>query len=163
MKRQKVIVELTQTGCHAGLMLADNDCLDATVSKGINKKHLLIGGAEVADGKNGVLRKKIKNLDDYLGTYGPLLGKQAERSLSPLHVPGNDALPKLDLIRTPFEAQSHVIEAARKALNRQKSILLVGEMGTGKTLMGLSAIHTHAASRGYRALVFCPGQLVNKW
>jgi SNF2 family DNA or RNA helicase len=163
MKRRNVIIELTQNGCHAGLMLTDNDCLDAIVGKGIKKHHLKIDGADAGDGNNGVLRKKIKNLDDYLGAYGPLLGKQAERSLSPLHVPGNDALPKLDLIRTPFEAQSHVIEAARQALRRQKSILLVGEMGTGKSLMGLSAIHAHAAGGAYRALIFCPGQLVNKW
>ena len=47
-------------------------------------------------------------------------------------------MPVLDLIRTPFEAQQHVIEAARQALRRQKSILLVGEMGTGKTIMGMS-------------------------
>ena len=66
-------------------------------------------------------------------------------------------------MRTPFEAQLHVIEATRQALRRQKSILLVGEMGTGKTIMGLAAIHAHAGGRPYRALVFCPGQLVNKW
>jgi hypothetical protein len=36
-------------------------------------------------------------------------------------------------------------------------------MGTGKTLMGMAAIHAHAGGRPYRALVFCPGQLVNKW
>lgn len=29
--------------------------------------------------------------------------------------------------------------------------------------MGLAAIHAHAGDRPYRALVFCPGQLVNKW
>ena len=107
--------------------------------------------------------KEIKTLEEYLLAYGPLLGQQAERSLQPLHVPGQHPLPILDLMRPPFEAQRHVIEAARKALRRQKSILLVGEMGTGKTIMGMSAIHAHAAGRPYRALVFCPGQLVNKW
>src|SRR4051794_6863986 len=66
-------------------------------------------------------------------------------------------------MRDPFEAQSHAIEATRKALVRQKSLLLVGEMGTGKTLMGMAAIHAHAGSQPYRALVFCPGQLVSKW
>lgn len=95
--------------------------------------------------------------------YGPMLGMQAERSLNPLHVPGRDAIPMLDLLRDPFEAQAHVIEAARKTLNRQKAILVGGEMGTGKTIMGMSAVHSHAGGRPYRALVFCPGQLVNKW
>jgi SNF2 family DNA or RNA helicase len=36
-------------------------------------------------------------------------------------------------------------------------------MGTGKTIMAMSAIHTHANGRPYRGLVFCPGQLVQKW
>ena len=29
--------------------------------------------------------------------------------------------------------------------------------------MSLAAIHAHARGRPYRALVFCPGQLVHKW
>ena len=114
-------------------------------------------------GREESQQEEIQTLDEYMLEYGPLLGKQAERSLDPLHVPGRDPLPTLTLLRDPFEAQRHVIEAARKALTRQKSILLVGEMGTGKTLMGMATIHAHAGSRPYRALVFCPGQLVNKW
>jgi len=72
-------------------------------------------------------------------------------------------VPALDLLRAPFEAQDHVVEACRKALRRQKALLLVGEMGTGKTLMAMATVHAHAAGRTYRALVFCPGQLVSKW
>jgi hypothetical protein len=165
MKQRSIVVSLTQNGCQAGLMLADDDTLDELVSKGIKKGLLAINGCDPGQGSvNGKNHQgEIKNLEEYLVAYGSLLGKQAERSLEPLHVPDRDTLPSLDLLRNPFEAQSHVIEAARKALGRQKSILLVGEMGTGKSLMGLSAIHAHAAGRPYRALVFCPGQLVNKW
>ena len=89
--------------------------------------------------------------------HGALLGKQAEQALDPLHVPCRDRLPGLELLREPFEAQARVIEATRKALARQKTFLLVGEMGTGKTLMGIAAVQAHAAGRPYRALVFCPG------
>ncbi len=146
-------------------MLADNDTLDDLVGNGIRKGHLVIndqGGGNAST--NGTAPpKEIKTLEEYLLAYGPLLGQQAEQSLQPLHVPGQHPLPILDLMRMPFEAQQHVIEATRQALRRQKSIVLVGEMGTGKTIMGLSAIHAHASERPYRALVFCPGQLVNKW
>jgi alpha/beta hydrolase fold len=41
--------------------------------------------------------------------------------------------------------------------------LLTLLVGTGKTLMGMATVHAHAGDRPYRALVFCPGQLVNKW
>jgi hypothetical protein len=165
MTKKGIIASLTQGGCQAGLMVADNDILDDLVGNGTRKGHLVIhgqGGGNVSS--NGILPpKEIKTLEEYLLAYGPLLGQQAERSLQPLHVPGQHPLPILDLMRTPFEAQQHVIEATRQALRRQKSILLVGEMGTGKTIMGMSAIHGHAGGRLYRALVFCPGQLVNKW
>jgi hypothetical protein len=165
MTKKEIIAPLTQGGCQAGLMLADNDILDDLVSHGTRKGHLVINGQDGGNGSsNGKFpHKDINTLEDYLLAYGPLLGQQAERSLEPLHVPGQHPLPILDLMRTPFEAQRHVIEATRQALRRQKSVLLVGEMGTGKTIMGTSAIHGHAGGRPYRALVFCPGQLVNKW
>jgi hypothetical protein len=104
----------------------------------------------------------IESLDQYMEAYGPLLGRQAQRSLSPLHIPGRDKLPPHGLNRAPFEPQAHVIEAIIKTWNRQKAAWLVAEMGTGKTIMAIGAVNRHA--RGpYNALVFCPGQLVRKW
>jgi len=102
-------------------------------------------------------------LDDYLSQYGSLLGRQAQQSMAPLHVPERDSPISISLNRQPFEPQAHVITAAAKALNRQKSVLIVGEMGTGKTIMGMSAVHAHAQAKPYQALVFCPGQLCRKW
>lgn len=165
MKKQGVIVESTQVGCRTGLLLADNDKLDKLVTTGIQQGYLPIGdhAPSTTNSRKREAKNGVNNLDDYLVRYGKLLGKQAEQSLEPLHVPGRDALPNLDLIRRPFEAQAHVIEAARQALCRQKCLMIVGEMGSGKSLMGIAAIHAHAAGRPYRALVFCPGQLVNKW
>jgi hypothetical protein len=165
MKMRGAVVELTQSGCHAGLLLANTDALDALVSAGIRHGQLRIDGrtAERFVRQEPAPEGEIQTLDEYLLTYGPLLGHQAERSLEPLHVPGRDPALALDLLRAPFAAQAHVIAAVRKALRRQKALLLVGEMGTGKTLMGLAAVHAHAAGRHYRALVFCPGHLVPKW
>lgn len=165
MRKKGAIVQLTQSGCDAGLMLADDDTLDDLVRQGLRHRHLTINGQPSGYSKiNGTAWPgQIKTLEDYLLAYGPLLGKQAERSLKPLHVPGEDPLPTLDLLRSPFEAQSHVIEAVRKSLQRQKSTLIAAEMGTGKSLMGLSAVHAHAGGQRYRALVFCPGQLTLKW
>lgn len=107
----------------------------------------------------------MPSIDQYLSQYGPMLAGQAEERLDPLHVPARDgADPALEqLLRPPFEAQAHVITGTAKALARQKAVLVVGEMGTGKTLIGLAACHLHAAGRPYRALVFCPGHLVRKW
>ena len=165
MRDRGTVVELSQHGCQAGLLLADSDALDSLISEGLQEGRIGIDGQTVhsTDQEESNQDEEIQTLDEYMLRHGSLLGKQAERSLNPLHVPGQEPLPRLDLLRDPFEAQAHVIEAARKTLNRQKSLLLVGEMGTGKTLMGMAAIHARAKGRPYRALVFCPGQLVNKW
>jgi hypothetical protein len=106
---------------------------------------------------------KFKDLSAYLLRYGALLGKQAERSLDPLHVPGRDTPAVPPLLRRPFEAQAHVITAAAKVLRRQDAVLLAADMGTGKTLCAMAAAHTHAGGRPYRALVMAPGVLVEKW
>jgi len=114
------------------------------------------------------------NLDEYLQRYGPLLARQAQERFNPLHVPGRDPLPPMDgLLRPPYPAQRHAIAAVAAALRMQKSTILCAEIGTGKTLMGaatvaalagtISAVNQAAGSRPYRALVFCPGQLVGKW
>ena len=42
MTKKGIIAPLTQGGCQAGLMLADNDTLDGLVSEGLRKKHLVI-------------------------------------------------------------------------------------------------------------------------
>jgi SNF2 family DNA or RNA helicase len=102
-------------------------------------------------------------LDQYFTDYGTLLGQQAAKATRPLHVPGSDPLSLPALLRQPFEAQAHVIQATVAALKRQKSVLLVAEMGTGKTILSMASVHAHAAGRPYRALVFCPGQLSQKW
>jgi hypothetical protein len=164
MKERGQVVELNQHGCQAGLLLADNEMLDTLVSDGIRQGRLAINGRTADPAQDGqACEEASRNLDDFLRACGPVLGKQAERALEPLHVPGRHPLPSLDLLREPFEAQAHVIEATRKALRRHKAVLLVGEMGTGKTLMAMAAVHVHARGRPYRALVFCPGQLVHKW
>jgi hypothetical protein len=103
------------------------------------------------------------NLTEYMDRYGQLLGQQAERSLRPLHVPGRDALVKVPLLRQPFEAQLHVISAATKQLRRDNAVVIAAQLGTGKTILSMATVHSHAAGKPYRAIVMAPGTLLNKW
>jgi len=111
------------------------------------------------------MKDDIQSLDQYLIAYGTILGQQAQQNLNPLHDPTKEPNHPViqKLLRKPYLPQAVVITAAAKTLKRQKSLFLVGECGTGKTLMGMAAVHCHANGRPYRALVFCPGQLVRKW
>jgi hypothetical protein len=105
----------------------------------------------------------VQTLDDYMQRYGNLLGRQIRERLKPLHTPGTDPLLEAESLRKPFEAQAHVITAGVKHLRRNKALILCGEMGTGKTLIGQLVAHAHAGGAPYRGLVFCPPHLVKKW
>src|SRR5262249_9457527 len=102
-------------------------------------------------------------LYDFLDRYGRILCEQARNRLEPLHVPGRDFPAVAPLLRNPFDAQAHVTASMVKALQRQKAIMVVAERGSGKTMISLAALHTHANRQPYRALVMCPGQLTKKW
>ena len=107
---------------------------------------------------------QLTTMDEYLRDYGKVLGHKAITSLTPLHVPGTSALPDFaELLREPFEPQKHVIAAAAEMLRQSGSGFLVGEMGCGKTLLGMVAVHKKAAGKPYRAIVLCPDHLIPVW
>lgn len=69
------------------------------------------------------------------------------------------------LLRSPFAEQRAVIQAVTRHLvnGGQKSAVINGEMGTGKTLMGIAAAWLLHHAGFPRALVICPPHLVYKW
>src|SRR5208337_2158673 len=115
---------------------------------------------------------RISSMDGYLRSYGAILGRKAIHALTPLHVPDRDPLPSFEYyLREPFPAQQHVCAAAVKMMDSRGSGFIVGEMGTGKSLIGAVAVDMHArrsrrqGERGgkYRAIVLCPDHLIGKW
>lgn len=69
------------------------------------------------------------------------------------------------LLRSPFAEQRSVIQAAVRHLvdAGQPSATINGEMGTGKTLMGIATAWLLHHAGLPRALVVCPPHLVYKW
>lgn len=67
----------------------------------------------------------------------------------------------------PFETQKHVAAAVYKTLQRRKSLVIIGEMGVGKTLLGstlIGAWHAHQRMKpGQIAVVMAPPHLTKKW
>ncbi len=114
----------------------------------------------------------ITSLDGYLKNFGRILGRKAIESLDPLHVPGRNSLPDFDdMLRDPFEPQKHVVAAAIKMLDNVGNGFIVGEMGVGKTFLGMTSVFKHAQrSRNqggfggkFRCIVLCPDHLITKW
>lgn len=71
------------------------------------------------------------------------------------------------LKRAPRGAQADVIRATALSLLQQGHAALIGEMGTGKTLMAIAAAAILAREQGsrrpFRVVVVCPPTLVSKW
>lgn len=105
----------------------------------------------------------VETLADYLAEFGNELAYKVETTFDPLHIPGRDPLPKMDFVRSPLPAQSHVVAASVKALHRTGSVWVTAKMGTGKTFMGAAIAHLEAAGRDYRSIVMCPPHLIEKW
>lgn len=108
-------------------------------------------------------------LSKFITKYGGQLAATIEENLTPIYNPmkpsGVDEFEWLmhKLLRTPFPVQGEVIKAISKALYKdgRKHLFAVGEMGTGKTMIGLSVINN--APNPIRSVVVCPTHLVEKW
>jgi hypothetical protein len=108
---------------------------------------------------------EIKDMNAYLKTYGKALADKIKNGAEPLFNPGENWDDRLyDLLKKPHQAQGDAIMGLSKLLEDYDSAIVVGEMGCGKTLIGLTVPYV-CENRGKttRTLVMCPGHLVKKW
>ena len=76
---------------------------------------------------------------EYLRTFSQELGARIVEMYPPLQGP-NDPLPPAlkTLLRQPLPAQALTISGVSKHLKTARSAIIVGECGTGKTLMSVA-------------------------
>ncbi len=109
------------------------------------------------------------SLGTFLETYSSQLTAKIAANMTPVYDPLRPEkvedfilrIPKL--LRKPYPVQGEIVKGVSKALYREKRLhlFIVGEMGSGKTLIGLSIIQM--ADRPMRTLVISPTHLVEKW
>lgn len=111
------------------------------------------------------------NMKDFLEKFSEPIKDRVRSALQPVYQKSaRDGWDKtmadklLNLKRRPFSAQTDTILSIAKGLFKadKKSAILVGEMGTGKTLMG-TAISTLIPKKNCRIMIMCPSHLVVKW
>jgi hypothetical protein len=101
---------------------------------------------------------------DYLRSFASELGSRIVEMYPPLQGPKDPIAPALKtLLRMPLPAQAMTITGAVKYLRTANSVRIVGECGTGKTLMSIGIAHAHAGAKPYNAIAMCPPHLVLKW
>lgn len=104
------------------------------------------------------------SISAYLRNYGAQLGERVLAQFPPLHGPDDPGSPRLrQLKRQPFPAQALAIMGIVKRWAEARCAAAVAECGTGKTLISLGSIFTHAAGKPFTALAMVPPQLVEKW
>jgi SNF2 family DNA or RNA helicase len=104
------------------------------------------------------------SISDYLKAFSGDLSDKILKSFPPLYSPEEPPSPVLsELYRSPFKAQEVAVMSALRRLQRARTVAIIGEMGTGKTFMAMSAVHCEAAGRPYACLVMAPGTLLEKW
>ncbi len=106
---------------------------------------------------------EVTTIEHYLGRFGRTLAARIADKYPPLYDPRTDRPhPRLaELLRRPFPAQADCITGLARAFEHHRGLALVGEMGSGKTLMAAALLHILHEDR-FRALVMAPGHLVRK-
>jgi len=76
----------------------------------------------------------------------------------------NDPQPELSALRRiPYPAQALAIAGLVRGWEERRSVGLIAECGSGKTLISLGAVFAHAQGQPFTGLAMVPPQLVEKW
>jgi superfamily II DNA or RNA helicase len=104
------------------------------------------------------------SIADYLRGHTEELGNRIIESHPPLHAVDDPPSPIIArLLRNPYPAQTLAIMGLVKRWRQSKAGAVIAECGTGKTLISLGAVQTHAEDRRFTAIAMVPPQLVEKW
>ena len=104
------------------------------------------------------------SISDYLRTYSSLLGARILETFPPLHAIDDSLSPMISrLLRKPYPAQTLAIMGLVRRWQQARAGAVIAECGTGKTLISLGAVYTHAEGRPFTAIAMVPPRLVEKW
>ena len=106
----------------------------------------------------------ITDIPTYLRMCSSELGERILQSHPPLHSIDDPPSPIIGkLLRKPYPAQTLAIMGLVRRWQQARAGAVIAECGTGKTLISLGAVQTHADGRPFTALAMVPPQLVEKW
>src|SRR4051812_15730009 len=102
-------------------------------------------------------------LSQFLQVYGDAAAEAVARTYPPLYDAETRRSCGFDLrrlLRRPLGAQADAIRATALSLQRQPGTIIVGEMGSGKSLIAAGAAYLAGCRRVF---VLAPPHLVRKW
>lgn len=143
----------------------DEDQADAFISDMLKSK--VIQFPYEGDGNR---LNEINELGQYMLEFSEPMAEKITQQVQPLHNPATDEyLPVFDTFdRKLFPVQAHASTAIAKLLSKkdESSVILQGEMSTGKSTMMVASAHGYATLKGlkgYFSALICPPSLTVKW
>jgi hypothetical protein len=115
-------------------------------------------------GRHLMKHANISDIPTYLRAHAQELGNRILESYPPLHSVDDPPSPVIGkLLRKPYPAQTLAIMGLVRRWQHARAGAVIAECGTGKTMISLGAIQTHAENRPFTAIAMVPPQLVEKW
>jgi hypothetical protein len=106
----------------------------------------------------------LKPIGDYLRAFAAESGERIIKTYPALHKPEDPVSPEMNtLLRRPYRAQELAAMGVIRRWQEARAAAVIGECGTGKTLIALAAIHCHSEGRLYTALVSFPVTSPRRW
>lgn len=149
--------------------VSENTIVDM-IQEGLQKKAISIAGCYNKSPALG----KIKGIDSYQETFGAVLARKTKERFRPLFDPDKQQVSRKvqDFFRVcayyhpgilPYKKQQEVIQAGMMSLDYNKSLVISGATGSGKTILSIGTVICHARKKNYSALVMVPSTLVRRW
>ncbi|MGL5507559.1 MAG: DEAD/DEAH box helicase family protein, partial [Paraclostridium sp.] len=165
-----IISSKEETSMVAYKLSVNKNQMKDIIRDGLNCRTLNINGINTGS----PIMSEVKGLNDYLSSFGEMLAERIQGSFRPKFIPGEDAYDEYtnhidDSVFSSgiemYEAQKSVVQAAVNNLKVNDSTYVIGEMGSGKSLIGSCIPYAHHSKRnkGFNAVVLCPAHLTIKW
>ncbi len=140
----------------------------------------LKSGAISIPGSNGKNFPAIHSVSQYLNTFGIMIAERIKNQFQPLFDPATEMLsPEILAVNkhirekagySLYDAQLAVCEAHKRCLEQKKATLCIAECGSGKTKIGITALHAYqqrnvpdGRSMKHFNVVLCPSHMTKKW
>ena len=123
---------------------------------------------------------EVHSVTQYLNTFGVLIAERIKNQFQPLFDPAAETLSpeilavndniKKNVGYSLYDAQLAVCEAHKRCLEKKKATLCIAECGSGKTKIGITALHAYQQRNAQNNqpkkhfnIVLCPSHMTKKW
>ncbi len=135
----------------------------------------LKSGAIKIPGANAKKFPAVQSVTEYLNTFGVMIAERIKNQFNPLFDPATEAISteilavneyiKNTARYSLYNAQLAVCEAHKRCLERKKATLCISECGSGKSKIGITALHAYQQKKDTKHfnIVLCPSHMTKKW